>query len=69
MGQNPGYRDLVNMLGYTPLRVTQFREGTFTRYVQMQRAAGADLSHYKPCHMNASDEICNAILAIGGPQS
>jgi hypothetical protein len=69
VNQNPFYRDLVSMLGYVPLTVTQFAQGTFTRYMQAQRAAGADLSHYKPCHMNASDEVCNAILAIGGPQS
>jgi hypothetical protein len=67
MRQNRFYGDLTSMLGYTPLRVTQLAEGTFTRYTQMQRAAGADLSHYKPRHMNASDEVRDAILGLGGP--
>jgi len=62
--RNRFYGDLASMLGYIPLRVTQLGPGTFARYVQMQRAAGADLSHYKPRHMNASDEVRDAVLAV-----
>jgi hypothetical protein len=63
---NRFYGDLANMLGYVPLRVTQLAPRTFARYVQMQRAAGADLSHYKPRHMNASDAVRDVILTLGG---
>jgi hypothetical protein len=38
--------------------------GTFLNYMHEQRAAGADLSHIKPSHMNASDEVITRLLRL-----
>jgi hypothetical protein len=62
--RNPFYRDLVMMLGHAPVSVTQVPPGTFTQFVLKQRENGADLSHWKPRHMNASDAVRDAVMAI-----
>jgi hypothetical protein len=62
--KNQFYRDLVMMLGYAPVRVTQLPQGTFTQYVMKQRESGVDLAHMKPRHMNASDSVRDTILGI-----
>jgi len=58
-----GYKDVDNMLGIHPLRVTLLTQGTFQRYLEGKQKAGADLAHLKPPHMNASDNhIAELIL-------
>jgi hypothetical protein len=59
---NPFYGDLVNFLGIHPIRVTLLAPGTYSRYMQMQQAAGADLAHLKPPHMNAPDEVIDKLM-------
>lgn len=65
MKHNQFYADLVNMLEVHPLRVTILPTGTFRAYYLEQQAAGADLAHLKPPHMNPSDTIVNALLRLG----
>ena len=61
---NPFYGDLESMLDVQPLKVTLLSPGTFRAYVMEKQAAGADLSHLKPPHMNASDEIISDLLRL-----
>jgi hypothetical protein len=44
------------------LEVTVLPSGAFQCYIAKQRAAGADLAHLKPPHMNPSDEIVDFLL-------
>jgi hypothetical protein len=62
---NPFYGDLSSFLEIRPLRVTLLPQGTFARYMQKQEAAGADISHLKPPHMNASDAVIADLLQLG----
>ena len=56
------YRDLVAVTADSPLVVTLLRPGSFSGYLQMKQAAGADLSHLKPPHINASDAVMKDLL-------
>lgn len=56
------YKDLENMLGIRPLRVTLLPAGSFQRYYEKRKKAGADLAHLKPPHMNASDTIIQDLV-------
>jgi hypothetical protein len=62
---NRDYRDLEEMLGLKPLRVTILPAGSFQRYYEMKQKEGADLAHLKPPHMNASDAIIQNLLKVG----
>ncbi|NOZ73183.1 MAG: GH3 auxin-responsive promoter family protein [Chloroflexi bacterium] len=62
---NQFYADLINMLEVRPLRLTILPRGTFRAYYLEKQAAGADLAHLKPPHMNPSDEIVNTLLRLG----
>jgi phenylacetate-coenzyme A ligase PaaK-like adenylate-forming protein len=59
------YKDLENMLGIRPLRVTLLPAGSFQRYYEKRKKAGADLAHLKPPHMNASDTIIRDLVGHG----
>jgi len=61
---NPDYRDLENMLGLKSLKVTLLSKGTFNRYYQEKQAAGLDLAHLKPPHVNAFDDVIEDILRL-----
>jgi len=52
----------VDFLGVRPLKVTVLRRGTFAHYMREQQAAGADIAHLKPPHMNAPDGIIDALF-------
>ena len=56
------YADLESMIGLKPLKVTLLPEGAFQEYISRQRAAGADLAHLKPPHVNPSDGIIDTLL-------
>lgn len=58
------YNNLDNMLGIKPLRVTLLPKGTFHHYFNTKRAAGFDLAHLKPPHMNASEETIRELLEL-----
>ena len=56
------YRDIESYLGLQPIRVTLLPKGTFMRYTERQRAAGADLAHLKPSHISPSETTLNRLL-------
>jgi len=58
------YRDIESYLGINPIRVTLLPPGTFGRYTDRQRAAGADLAHLKPPHVNASEVTVRALQEL-----
>jgi GH3 auxin-responsive promoter len=58
------YRDLEEMAGIKPLVVTLFSRGTFARFLQERQAAGIDLAHSKPPHMNPSEETVGKLTAM-----
>jgi hypothetical protein len=62
---NPDYRDLENMLGIRPLRVTLLPAGSFQRYYEAKQKSGAHLAHLKPPHMNAPDTVIQNLVKLG----
>jgi phenylacetate-coenzyme A ligase PaaK-like adenylate-forming protein len=60
--RNPFYADYEKMIGVKPLKVTVLSQGSFQSYMAEKQAAGADLAHLKPPHMNATDDIINSML-------
>ncbi len=49
------YAELESFTGLRPLEVTLLPENAFATFVLRQKAAGADLVHLKPPHINPSD--------------
>jgi GH3 auxin-responsive promoter len=62
---NPFYADLEAMLETGPIEVTLLQSGTFGAYYLEQQAAGADLAHMKPPHMNPSEQIIQDLQRLG----
>jgi hypothetical protein len=58
------YRNLEVMLGIRPLTVTFFSHGTFLRYLQERQAAGIDIAHSKPVHMNPRSDVLARLLSM-----
>jgi hypothetical protein len=56
------YRDLESYLGLQPVRVTALAPGTFDRYTERQRKAGADPARLKPSHVNASETVLRMLI-------
>ena len=56
------YADLDTMLGLNPVTVTVLPTGSFAAYINGQRAAGADLAHLKPAHVNPPEAIIDTLL-------
>jgi hypothetical protein len=56
------YASLETMLSLKPLRVTVIPNGSFQAFISKQRAAGADLAHLKPPHVNPTDAQIDALL-------
>ncbi|GAI15706.1 unnamed protein product, partial [marine sediment metagenome] len=61
------YRHVQDILGFDPLKVTILPQGAFQRYMAKQQAAGADMAHLKPPHLNVPDDVVNALM--GTPES
>ena len=61
---NPFYADLESMLEVQPLKVSHLAQGTFQAYLMEKQAAGADLAHMKPPHMNPSAETISDLLRL-----
>ncbi|HUI69550.1 MAG TPA: GH3 auxin-responsive promoter family protein [Spirochaetia bacterium] len=61
---NGPYRDLEEITGLKPLKITLLSTGTFRRYYEERQAAGADLAHLKPPHVNASDGMIENLLRM-----
>ncbi len=58
------YADFESMLEIDPLRLTSLSPGTFRAYALERQAAGADLAHLKPAHMNVPDAIITDLLRL-----
>jgi len=64
---DPFYHVLERMKNVT-LDVCLLPEGAFASYMNRQRAAGADLAHIKPPHINPSDNIVEFLMGAGSPR-
>jgi len=60
------YAELESFLGLQPMEVTLLPKGAFHDYMLKQRAAGADLAHLKPPHINPSHSIVDCLVNGGG---
>jgi hypothetical protein len=60
----PDYKDLKEIMGFDPLRVTVIPAGSFNAYIKSRLEAGADLAHLKPPHMKPSDESLKHLLSV-----
>ncbi len=58
------YRELEEITGLKPLVVTLLSKGTFRRYFEERQAAGSDLAHLKPPHVNASEAVVRNLLRM-----
>ena len=56
------YADLESFIGLRPLEVTLLPQNAFQTYTLRQQAAGADLAHLKPPHINPSDGIIDCLV-------
>jgi hypothetical protein len=61
--KDAGYAELEGMLGLDPLIVKMLPKGAFERYMEAQRAAGADLAHIKPPQVNAPENVVQQLVA------
>jgi hypothetical protein len=60
------YKDVELYLGASPLKITCLSAGSFEKYTNKQIAAGADLAHLKPLHLNPPENVIKEMLTIGG---
>jgi len=60
------YADLESFTGLRPLEVTILPENAFHLYKLRQQAAGAELAHLKPPHLNPSDGAINFLVNTAG---
>ena len=65
---DPSYADLEEMLGVLPLQVMFLPAGAFTAFSAHRVAAGADLAHLKPAHINASDQDLELLMNPAKPE-
>ncbi len=58
------YAELEEFTGLQPIDATVLPHGAFKLYKLRQQAAGAELAHLKPPHINASDSIIDFLTSI-----
>jgi len=63
-GIDAPYREMETLSGIRPIRATRLTKGTFRRYGEERRAAGADIAHIKPPHVNASDKELERLMRM-----
>jgi hypothetical protein len=56
------YKDLKNWISHDLVNVTFLKAGSFNSYLKRKQADGADLSHWKPPHMNPSAAIISDLI-------
>lgn len=66
---DPLYADLVNMLGWSPFKLTQLNPGTFSSFYDEMRKAGEELMARRPQRIDASDVTVDRLLALSRQQS
>ncbi|MFQ5945653.1 MAG: GH3 auxin-responsive promoter family protein, partial [Anaerolineae bacterium] len=62
---DPDYEQVEKMLGWNPARVSMLASGTFHRYLEEQKAAGADPAHLKPRHISPPTEVLKRLTTPG----
>jgi hypothetical protein len=60
------YADLESFTSLRPLEITLLPENAFHLYKLRQQAAGAELAHLKPPHINPSDDTINFLVNTAG---
>ncbi len=60
------YAELESFTGLRPLEVNLLPENAFQLYKLRQQAAGADLTHLKPPHINPSDATVDFLVNTAG---
>ena len=60
------YADLESFTGLRPLEVTLLPENAFQLYKLRQQAAGAELAHLKPPHLNPSEATIDFLVNTAG---
>ena len=60
------FGSLEEILGYSPLRVSFLKSGSFDAYMKQKQQQGADLAHLKPPHMQPSDEVVGYLIELEG---
>lgn len=58
------YTELESMASIKPLKATLLSKGSFQRYYEERQAAGADLAHLKPSHINPPDTIIEKLIQM-----
>lgn len=61
---HPDFADMESILGGNNLRVTRLPDGAFNNYMESAKAAGADLAHLKPPHMQPKDHILEKLTNV-----
>ncbi len=61
---HPDFADMENILGGNNLKLTLLPEGAFNHYMESAKAAGADLAHLKPPHMQPKDHILEKLTTL-----
>lgn len=61
---DPLYADVERMLGWRPLEIHTLSAGTFDRYYDEMRKAGAELIARKPRRVNTPDTALDRLLAL-----
>lgn len=61
---DPLYADLVKMLHWNPLTVTELNSGTFNAFYEAMRGAGQELVARRPQRINAPDAAVDRLVAL-----
>lgn len=59
---NSDYDDMVEMLGYSAVKISMLNPGAFGLYMDYQQSHGADLAHTKPPHMKPTAKQMKRLL-------
>lgn len=62
--QNPDFVSLNEIMGGNNFKLSALTCGAFNHYIESQRAAGADLAHIKPPHMQPKDHIFEKLVNL-----
>jgi phenylacetate-coenzyme A ligase PaaK-like adenylate-forming protein len=58
------YKDIDEYLKLQPIRVTKLTPGTFEHYMEAKKQDGAEPAHWKPAHINPSEDTIQLILQL-----
>lgn len=59
---HPEFADMEEILGGNNLKLSRLPSGAFNNYMESAKAAGADLAHLKPPHMQPKDHILEKLM-------